>query len=498
MVARPGRPRAPYPDRFDPLSGSVRWEGLGTGIPLGVEPFSAVVTTGIYCRPGCAGRPHPGHVREYALAAAAEADGFRACLRCRPYRSGQPVSWTGPELVCRAVQLITDGALDGQPEDHLAARLGVSSRHLRRLFTAELGVTPDELARSRRAHFARRLLDDTDLPIADVAFAAGFGSVRQFHRACHQVFRAAPGELRDRRRRTDRLVADGGLALRLPYQGGLDWDALLSYFRARGIPGVEHVEGASYRRTVVIDGDPGVLELRPGGPGHLVLVAHLPHWEDLIHVVHRARRIASLDFDLDEPLAQLSGDSLLAPLVSAHPDLRVPGTWDPFETGVRAIIGQQVSIAGATTIIGRLVARLGNAVAGLEPMGLTHTFPSPDTLAGADLSGLGLTSARERAIAGFARAVAAGDILLDRSVGLDDLVRSITAVAGLGGWTAHYVALRLGEPDAFPATDLGIRRVLAAHEPGVDERWRPWRSLATTHLWAASGAGVAAGVAAGG
>jgi AraC family transcriptional regulator, regulatory protein of adaptative response / DNA-3-methyladenine glycosylase II len=488
MVVQCRRLCLPYPDRFGTLSGSVYRDGSRAGIPLDVELFSAVVTTGIYCRPGCAGRPHPGHVRGYALAAAAEADGFRSCLRCRPYRSGQPVSWTGPELVCRAVQLITDGALDGRTEDHLAARLGVSSRHLRRLFTAELGLTPDELARSRRAHFARRLLDDTDLSLAEVAFAAGFGSVRQFHRACHQVFRAAPGELRARRRTTDRLAADGGLALRLPYQGGLDWDALLDYFRARAIPGVEHVDGDAYRRTVVIEGDPGVLELRPGGPGHLVLFAHLPHWEDLIHLVHRARRIASLDFDLDEPLAQLSGDSLLAPLISARPDLRVPGTWDPFETAVRAIIGQQVSVAGATTIIGRVVARLGTAVPGLGSWGLTHTFPSPETLAGADLSGLGLTGARETAIAAFARAVAAGDILLDRSVSLQDLVSSITAIAGLGPWTAHYVGLRMGEPDAFPATDLGIRRLLAAHGPRVDERWRPWRSLATTHLWTGLGA----------
>ena len=485
MVARAGHIRTGWPPCPDPSTINEP----GAGIPQDVEHFSAVVTTGIYCRPGCAGRPHPGHVREYALAAAAEADGFRPCLRCRPYRSGQPLSWTGPELVCRAVQLITDGALDGPTEAHLAARLGVSSRHLRRLFAAELGVTPDELARSRRAHFARRLLDDTNLSIADVAFAAGFGSVRQFHRACHQVFRAAPGELRARRRTTDRLAADGGLALRLPYEGGLDWDALLDYFRPRAIPGVEHVERDAYRRTVVIEGDPGVLELRPGGPGHLVLFAHLPHWEDLIHLVHRARRIASLDFDLDEPLARLSGDSVLSPLIAAHPGLRVPGTWDPFETGVRAIIGQQVSIAGATTIIGRLVSRLGTAVPGLGPLGLTHTFPSPSVLAGADLGELGLTGPRAQAISAFAGAVAAGDVLLDRSVGLDDLVNSITAIAGLGPWTAHYLALRLGEPDAFPATDLGIRRILAAHGPGVDARWRPWRSLATTHLWAGSGAG---------
>lgn len=462
------------------------------------------MTTGIYCRPGCAGRPRPDHVKPYALAAAAEADGFRPCLRCRPYRSSRPLSWSGSELVCRAVQLITDGALDGPTEGQLAARLGVSGRHLRRLFIQELGVTPDALARSRRAHFARRLLDDTDLSIAGVAFAAGFGSVRQFGRACHEVFRAAPGDLRARRRVTDRLVADGGLRLRLPFEGALDWDALVAYFQARAIPGVEHVEGDTYRRTVVVDGDPGVLELAPGRPGQLLLRAHLPHWEQLIHLVHRARRIASLDFDLEEPIGQLSGDPLLGPLIDARPGLRVPGTWDPFETGVRAIIGQQVSVAGATTLAGRLVARLGAPVPGLAAMGLTHTFPTPETLAGADLSGSGLTAIRQDAIAAFARSVIEGAVRLDRSAGLDDLVASITAIDGLGPWTAHYIALRLGEPDAFPATDLGVRRALRAglageaglagdRRPaaGLGEKWRPWRAVATAHLWAAAGAGGA-------
>jgi AraC family transcriptional regulator of adaptative response / DNA-3-methyladenine glycosylase II len=407
------------------------------------------------------------------------------------------VSWTGPELVCRAVQLITDGALDGRTEDQLAARLGVSSRHLRRLFALHVGVTPDELARSRRAHFARRLLDDTDMPVTDVAFASGFGSVRQFNRACHDIFRAGPTELRARRRITDRLVADGGLVLRLPFRGALDWDALIDYFSARAIPGVEHVEGRTYRRTVTVDGDPGVIELLPGGPDHLVLRAHLPHWENLIHVVDRVRRIPSLDTDLDEPLAQLAADPLIGPLVKGRPGLRVPGTWDPFETGVRAILGQQVSVKGATTLAGRLVAQTGTPVPGLGAMGLTHTFPTAETLAGADLSGVGLPDGRQDAIRALARAVAAGDVKLDRSTGLDELVSSVTDIPGLGPWTAHYLALRLGEPDAFPATDLGVRRALAkvagSKPPRVIDTvaapWRPWRSIATVHLWSAAGAG---------
>jgi AraC family transcriptional regulator, regulatory protein of adaptative response / DNA-3-methyladenine glycosylase II len=456
-----------------------------------VKAFSAVVTTGIYCRPGCSAKPHAENVRKFPLAAAAEAAGYRACMRCRPYRSPQNVLQTGPELVCRAVQLILDGALDRGTEGELGHRLGVSARHLRRLFTAELGVTPDGLARSARAHFARRLLDDTDLSVTEIAFAAGFGSLRQFNRVCREVFRASPRMLRARRRASDRLVADGGLRLRLPFHGPLDWDAMAAYFAARAIPGVEHVSRDTYRRTVLIDGDLGVLELFSGGDDHLVLCAHLPHWEELIHVVGRARRIAGLDFDLDEPTRQLAGDATIGPLLDARPGLRPPGTWDPFETGVRAIIGQQVTVSGANAIAGRLVERYGDPVPGLEPFGLTHTFPSAATLAATDLAGVGLTRARAAAVRTFARAVADETVHLDRSVGLDRLVASLTALDGLGAWTAHYLALRLGEPDACPTTDLGLRRALAgrgqtARALGeLAEAWRPWRALATTHLWLA-------------
>lgn len=449
--------------------------------------FSAVVTTGIYCRPECSARPHPGNVRTYELAAAAEAAGFRACLRCRPYRSSDPLGWSAPELVCRAVRLIVDGALDDATEADLGRRLGVSARHLRRLFTSHLGVTPDELARSRRTHFARRLLDDTDLTVTEIAFAAGFGSVRQLNRACREVFHASPSELRAKRRRTDRLVADGGLTLRLPFRGAFDFETLLDYLAARAVPGVEHVADGAYRRTIVVDGDPGVLELLRGGDDHVLLRAHLPHWEGMIHVADRARRLAGIDDDLDEPVAHLAGDPLLGPLLAARPGLRVPGTWDPFETGVRAIVGQQVSVAGATTLIGRIATRHGTPVPGLLPLGLTHTFPPAEVLAEADLSGLGLTTAREAAIRGFARAVVADEIRLDRSVGLDDLVASVSAVPGLGPWTGHYLALRLGERDAFPVTDLALRRATgdsAKELAARSEAWRPWRALAAAHLWA--------------
>jgi AraC family transcriptional regulator, regulatory protein of adaptative response / DNA-3-methyladenine glycosylase II len=398
------------------------------------------------------------------------------------------VTWCGPELVCRAVRLILDGALDNATEEQLGERLGVSGRHLRRLFTSQLGVTPDGLARSARAHFARRLLDDTDLSMLEIALATGFGSVRQFNRTSQEIFHDSPRALRARRRKADRVVADGGLPLRLTYQGPLDWDSLLSYLGARAIPGVEHLSGETYRRTVVVAGDPGVLELSRGGDDHLVLVIHLPHWEGLVHLVARARRIANLDLDLDEPAAHLAGDSIIGPMLGARPGLRPPGTWDPFEAGVRVIIGQQVTIAGANTLAGRLVERFGTPVPGLRNLGLTHTFPSASTLAVADLADIGLPSARQETIRSFARAVSEDTIRLDGSVGLDELVGSLTAIDGLGSWTANTLALRLGEPDAFPATDLGLRRALDAPTLGrLADRWRPWRALAATHLWTAGG-----------
>jgi AraC family transcriptional regulator of adaptative response / DNA-3-methyladenine glycosylase II len=454
--------------------------------------FSAVVTTGIYCRPGCPARPNAANVRHFDLAAAAEAAGFRACMRCRPYRTAPPIGGVASEVVCRGIRLVVDGDLRSDGEGAVAGRLGVSTRHLRRLFQDQVGVTPAQLARSTRAHFARRLLDDTDLSVTEIAFASGFGSLRQFNRTISEVFRANPGELRARRRVADRLVADGGLRLRLAFTGPLDWDAMLGYLAARAIQGVEHVSGDVYRRTVLIDGDPGAIEVGMGGPDHLVLTAHLPHWGGLVHVVQQVRRVFNLDFDLAAACAALGGDPVLKESMALLPGLRVPGAWDPFEVGVRAIVGQQVTVAGAGTIIARVVARHGTPVPGLGQFGLTHLFPSAETLAGAELSGCGLTGARVAAIHNFARRVVDGSITLDRSRALDEQVATVARLPGLGPWTAQYLALRLGESDAFPASDLGLRRSLAAHTrtamtarmvEEMAERWRQWRAQAAIHLW---------------
>lgn len=390
-----------------------------------VTAYSAVVTTGIYCRPGCAANPLAENVRTFELAASAEAAGFRACLRCRPYRAASPIAAGAPELICRAVQLIIDGVLDTGTETALGARLAVSPRHLRRIFNDHLGVTPDQLARSRRAHFARRLLDDTDLTVTDVAFASGFASIRQFNRQMREVFRASPSELRDRRRRTDRLAADGGLTIRLPFEPPFDWDAMAVFFAGRAVPGVESVSGRIYRRTISLDGAPGVLEVHPGGADHLLLRAHLPYWEGLIHLAERAARMVSAG-------------------AGAGAAVRPPGAWGPFEAAVQAIVAQECGSPGeARRQLGELVQRFGPAVPGLTH-GLTHLFPSAELLASANLADLDLLSATVKSLAALAAGVVSGDIVLDHAVRRADLMASLTAVTGIQPTTAHQITFRLG------------------------------------------------------
>ena len=452
-------------------------------------PFTAVVTTGIYCRDSCTARPLRRNTRPYAYAAAAEAAGFRPCLRCRPDREPEPGWVDAPELVCRALRLIADGALDGETEDGLATRLGVSARHLRRLFGEYVGATPSDVGRSRRAHFARRLLDDTDLPMTRIATAAGFQSVRHMNRVMKQVFRSTPQELRARRRDPQRLVADGGLTLRLPYRPPLAWDALLEFLAPRAIPGVERVdlEESVYRRTIMLEDAPGVIEVcaSDAAADALLLRAHVSDCNGLVHLVTQVRRMFDLDTDPDVVDTHLARDARFRPLVRRRRGVRVPGSADPAEIAIRAILGQQVTVAHATRLAGRLVERHGRPVPGLERLGLTHVFPTREALAAAALDDVGVTGAR----AGAIRAFAASDIPLDGSLGLDPLVSELRHLPGVGEWTAQYVAMRAaGERDAFPASDLGLRHalggttkdVLAAAEP-----LRPWRAYAAMHLWTA-------------
>lgn len=404
--------------------------------------YSAVRTTGIYCRPGCGARPLAENVSTFEQPAAAEAAGYRACLRCRPYRVAGTIPDEAPEIVCRAVQLIIAGGLDDKDEAALGREVGVSARHLRRMFHEHLGVTPDQFARSRRAHFARRLLDDTDVAIADIAFASGFGSLRQFNRAMRDIFRAAPKELRARRRRADRLAADGGLVLRLPYTAPYDWPAMAELLSQRAVPGVESIVDGSYRRTIMLDGEPGMLEIGPGGADHLVLRAHLPYWEGVIHVVAMAARLVGVDVDPGLARASLARDPVLGPLVRARPGVRVPGVWTPFEVAVAATVGPEPA--------GELAARYGVPVPGLDH-GLTHVFPSAELLA-----------ETSEPVADLAKAMAAGE----RPHGIDAAAE-------------QYLAMRLGARDAFPVTDAVVRRAVRGADP---EQWRPWRSLAAAHL----------------
>ncbi|MFF4620602.1 AlkA N-terminal domain-containing protein [Nonomuraea jabiensis] len=433
--------------------------------------YSAVVTTGIYCRPGCGAKPLLRNTRTYEHPAAAEAAGFRACLRCRPYRVAASIEAGAPELVCRAWQLIIDGVLDGGTEAALAARIGMSPRHLRRLFLKHLGATPDQLARSRRAHFARRLLDDSDLTVLDVAFASGFGSLRQFNRTMREVFRAAPSDLRERRQRADRLVADGGLVLRLPFVPGYDWAAVRGFLAVRAVPGVEEVDGDTYRRTITVDGAPGVLEVSPGGAGHLLLRVHLPYWEGLIHVVGQVTRLLGVEADQGAGVAALSADPVLGPLVRARPGLAVPGAWSALEVGVRAVLGRGRTPGETADRLGTFVTTLGTRVPGL-PGGLTHTFPEAARMAG------------EASVIGALAADVAGEHeALGHGTGPDTMAALPYADRDL----RHDLAFRFGHPDAFPLADPSLRAAL--DDLGLDpaastERWRPWRSLAAAHLMA--------------
>ena len=450
--------------------------------------YSAVTTTGIYCRPGCGARPLAEHVQTFDLPAAAEAAGYRACHRCRPYRVAGPLPSAAPELVCQLVQLIIDGALDnGWTESGLADRAGMSSRHLRRLFRAQLGATPDQLARSRRAHFARRLLDDTDLAVIEVAFASGFGSLRQFNRTMQEVFRAAPTDLRERRYRADRLVADGGLALRLPVLAGYDWDGVRSFLASRAMPGVEAVDGDTYRRTLMARGAPGLLEVSAGSPGHLLLRAHLPYWEGLIHMVGRVGRLLGTDTDHGPGAAALRTDPVLGALVGERPGLAIPGAWSAFEVGVWAILsrGQNPETAGRQLEL--FVTRMGIPVSGL-PAGLTHAFPEPAAARPEKLRQAGLPEACAREIANLAAAVrpAAGGARSGEQI--------LAALNGADPYLHEYLAFRLGQRDAFPyadpslctaLADLGRDRAAWPGRPelaGVASGWRPWLALAAMHL----------------
>ncbi|XXX74072.1 AlkA N-terminal domain-containing protein [Sorangium sp. So ce134] len=467
--------------------------------------FTGVLSTGIYCRPICPARtPKRERCVFFPSAAAAQEAGYRPCLRCRPEASPGTPAWLGTSaLVSRALRLIAEGALDDEDAPALAARLGVGERHLRRLFLRHVGASPLAVAQTRRLLFAKKLLDETALSMTEVALSSGFSSVRRFNDAIRATYARTPRELRRSASRRGGGAAGGApdIALRLPFRPPLDWGALAGFLGARAIPGVESADPGAYRRTVRVAGGHGVVEVRPApGEPHLLVRLRLPGTEGLIHCAERLRRLFDLGADPDAIAAHLGADPRLAPRVAAMPGVRVPGAWDGFELAVRAILGQQVSVRAATQLAGRLVERHGEplAVRGGLPEGadgLRFVFPTPAALAAADLADLGVPRARAAAITGLAARVARGEVALDASRGLEETVRALSEVPGVGAWTAHYIAMRaLREPDAFPATDLGLRRALGGVS-GADllamaEAWRPWRAYAAMLLWMADAQGA--------
>ncbi len=454
--------------------------------------FVGVTTTGIYCRPVCPART-PGRLRcvFFRSAALAEREGFRACFRCRPeIAPGRSRVDAVSAVVAGAVARIDEGALNEGSLDDLARELGVTGRHLRRAVHEELGVSPIELAQSRRLGLAKQLLQDTGLTMTEVALSSGFASIRRFNASFQTRFGRSPTEVR-RASASSRGGREGAFVVTLGYRPPLDWPALLGFLRPRAIPGVEHVGDAEYSRTVAVGAHAGTVAVR-ADPEKNVLRAELSVTlaPALPAIVARLRHLFDVDARPALVAAHLRVDRALAPLVARRPGLRVPGAFDPFEVCVRAVLGQQVSVAAATTLAGRLASSFGTAHAS-PGSPLRHVFPTASRLARAserELAAIGLTSARAASLAALARGVASGAVRVDRGVDVAGTMIELQRLPGVGPWTASYVAMRaLGSPDAFPEGDLGLRRALgdvSAREVFARaERWRPWRAYAAMHLW---------------
>lgn len=450
--------------------------------------FIGVTSTGIYCRPICPARaPNDENIRYFPSAAAAEAAGLRPCLRCRPEASPGTPAWLGTSaVVSRGLRLIGEGVLDDGSVESLADRLGVTGRHLRRLFLQHLGATPLDVALTRRVHFAKKLLDETTLSMSHVATAAGFGSVRRFNGQMQRIYSRTPTQLRRLGRRRIPLDPER-YQFRIAYRPPYDWAAMLAFLRARATPGVEAVDGDRYRRTVALGDAAGVIEVTNGGTDDaLVLDVRFPDPRALLAIVERVRRLFDVGADPAVIAEHLGTDPLLGPRLRMHAGIRTPGAWDGFELAVRAIVGQQISVAAATTIAGRIVERFG--LDGPEDRNVTRLFPPAARLADAPLERAGLTPARANTIRELARRVTIGALAFD-AVGDTTAAReALKSVPGIGEWTAGYIAMRaFGEPDAFLPGDLVLRRAAggcSARE--LDRRaevWRPWRAYAVMLLW---------------
>jgi AraC family transcriptional regulator, regulatory protein of adaptative response / DNA-3-methyladenine glycosylase II len=483
--------------------------------------FTGVTSTGVYCRPICPSRtPARKNMRFFPHQGAAETAGFRACRRCRPEASPGSPDWNiRADLVARAVRLISDGYVDEHGIGGLARRLAVTERHLHRLVVAELGAGPLALARTVRLQTGRRLLSETSVPITEIAFASGFSSVRQFNASFQESYHQPPSALRARPRPRGAATDGRGtwLSLRLACREPFDGESLLGFLAMRAIPGVEQVTDGRYARTVRTSAGAGVIELVPGAAGsrQVLLRVRLTGLGGVGRVVSRCRQLFDLDADPVAINSVLAGDDILAPLVRKRPGLRIPGAYDGFELAVRAVLGQQVSVAAARTFAARLAAQHGTplgppdelSAAGAQAAATGHRavapdhdtsaappgtlfpgtlFPRPEQLADADLSGLGLTTSRQATLRALATAVATGRLDLDAGTDPAEAAARLSELPGVGPWTVSYILMRaIRDPDAFPETDLGLRRAMErlGAPPAQARRWRPWRAYAAVHLW---------------
>ncbi|MDT0454346.1 AlkA N-terminal domain-containing protein [Streptomyces sp. DSM 41527] len=455
--------------------------------------YTAVLTTRIYCRPSCpVVPPKPENMRFYPSAAAAQQAGFRACKRCRPDASPGSPEWNArADLVARAMRLIADGIVDREGVPGLAARLGYSTRQTERQLLAELGAGPLALARAQRAQTARLLVETTALPMADIAFAAGFASIRTFNETVREVFALSPTELRRRARPGPRAAVPGTLALRLPFRQPLNPDNLFGHLAATAVPGVEEWRDGAYRRTLNLPYGHGIVALAPR-PDHIDCRLSLTDLRDLAGAIARCRRMLDLDADPEAVDGLLREDPLLAPLVDKAPGRRVPRTVDAEEFAVRAVLGQQVSTAAARTHAGRLVRAHGEAVDDPDG-GLSHLFPTSAALAELDPEALAMPRTRRATLTGVIASLGSGALQLGVGSDRDEARERLAALPGIGPWTVECIAMRaLGDPDAFTPTDLGLRRAAAGlglpHTPAAltrhSARWRPWRAYAVQYLWA--------------
>jgi len=450
--------------------------------------FVGARSTKIYCRPSC---PVPTiadrNVRYFPSAAAAAEAGFRPCLRCRPECAPGTPAWLGtPSTVSRALRLIAESGLDDGGVEKLARRLGVGSRHLRRLFVKHLGATPTAVAQTRRLHFAKKLIDETRLPMSQIAIASGFGCVRRFNATIYKTYRRTPTQIRRLTRATD-SHPENQYVFRLRFRPPYDWRAMLNFLAPRATPGVERVNNETYLRSFSFNGEHGWIEVSLDDRNPALLAG--VHFADplaLFVITEKIRRMFDLDADWTAIADTLKCDPILAAAVQSFPGIRIPGCWSGFELAVRAILGQQISVKGATTFAGRMVTAFGCPIVGTNE--LIHLFPTPEVLAKADLTKIGLTKARAATIRRLAQAVTRSEISFDGVLDSEGFLARLQQLPGIGSWTAQYIAMRaLGDPDAFPSGDIALQRAASVSDFRElelrAEAWRPWRAYAAMYLW---------------